>query len=208
MTRPAWSWIGCCVAVLCMLAALASCRKGPQLPRLGPDDVVLAFGDSLTFGTGARDEESYPDVLAGLIQRKVVRAAVPGEVTAQGLRRLSQALDTHRPRILLLCLGGNDMLRRVNDATIVANLRAMIAQARQHGTTVVLLGVPRPALFGGSATFYAELADEYGLAYEGEAINTVLRDPGLKSDPIHPNAQGYRKIAEAIATLLRQRGAL
>jgi lysophospholipase L1-like esterase len=129
-------------------------------------------------------------------------------VTAQGLRRFSQALDTHRPKIVLLCLGGNDMLRRVNDATIVANLRAMIAQARQRGTTVVLLGVPRPALFGGSATFYADLADEYGLTYEGEVINTVLRDPGLKSDPIHPNAEGYRRIAEAIAALLRQRGAL
>jgi lysophospholipase L1-like esterase len=208
MTRPTWSWIGCCVAVLCVLAALAACGKKPQLPRLGPDDVVLAFGDSLTFGTGARDEESYPDVLAALIRRKVVRAGVPGEVTAQGLRRLSQALDTHRPKIVLLCLGGNDMLRRVNDATIVANLRAMIAQARKHGTTVVLLGVPRPALFGGAATFYADLADEYGLAYEGEVINSVLRDPGLKSDPIHPNAAGYRRIAEAVAALLRQHGAL
>jgi lysophospholipase L1-like esterase len=207
MTRPAWSWIGC-VAVLCVLAALASCSKKPQLPRLGPDDVILAFGDSLTFGTGARDDESYPDVLAALIQRKVVRAGVPGEMTAQGLRRLSQALDTHRPKIVLLCLGGNDMLRRVNDATIVANLRAMIAQARQRGTSVVLLGVPRPALFGGAATFYADLADEYGLAYESEVLNSVLRDPGLKSDPIHPNAEGYRRIAEAVAALLRQHGAL
>ncbi|MGH8665931.1 MAG: arylesterase [Burkholderiales bacterium] len=203
------SWIGRCAAVLCVLLALAACGgKEPKLPQLGPDDVVLAFGDSLTFGTGARDEESYPDVLAALINRKVVRAGVPGEVTAQGLRRLSQALDTHRPKIVLLCLGGNDMLRRLNDATIVANLRAMIAAARSRGTAVVLLGVPRPALFGGSATFYADLADEYGLVYEGDAINIVLRDPALKSDPIHPNANGYRRIAEAVAALLRQHGAL
>ncbi len=203
------SWPGRCALLLCVLLILAACAdKAPQLPRLAPDDVVLAFGDSLTFGTGARDEESYPDVLAALIGRKVVRAGVPGETTAQGLRRLGPALDTYRPKIVLLCLGGNDMLRRVNDATIVANLRAMIAAAQSRGAAVVLLGVPRPALFGGAATFFADLADEYHLAYEGTVLNAVLRDPALKSDPIHPNAEGYRRIADAVATLLRQRGAL
>jgi lysophospholipase L1-like esterase len=206
--RSSAAWIGRCAILLCALLLTSCGGKEPRLPQLGPDDVVLAFGDSLTFGTGARDEESYPDVLAALIGRKVVRAGVPGEVTAQGVRRLSQALDTHRPKIVLLCLGGNDMLRRVNDASIVANLRAMIAAARSRGTAVVLLGVPRPALFGGAATFYADLADEYELVYEGAVINAVLRDPALKSDPIHPNADGYRRIAEAIAALLRQRGAL
>jgi lysophospholipase L1-like esterase len=206
--RSPRGWIGRCAIASCALLVLVACGKAPQLRRLGPDDVVLAFGDSLTHGTGARDEESYPDVLAALIGRKVVRAGVPGEVTSQGVRRLGQALDTHRPKIVLLCLGGNDMLRRLNDATIVANLRAMIAAAHSRGTAVVLLGVPRPALFGGAATFYADLADEYDLVYEGDVINTVLRDPALKSDPIHPNADGYRRIAEAIAALLRQRGAL
>jgi lysophospholipase L1-like esterase len=117
-------------------------------------------------------------------------------------------LDQHKPKILLLCLGGNDMLRRVNDERIAANLRQMISAARQRGAAVVLLGVPRPALFGGAASFYGELADESALVYEGEVLNSVLRDAALKSDPIHPNALGYRRIAERIAALLRERGAL
>jgi lysophospholipase L1-like esterase len=209
MMRSRGCALGRFAIAICLVLGLSACGgKKPELPRLGSDDVVLAFGDSLTFGTGAREEESYPERLAGLIERKVVRAGVPGEMTTQGLRRLGQALDTHRPKIVLLCLGGNDLLRRVDDATIVGNLRAMIAAAQSRGTAVVLLGVPRPALFGGAATFYAELADELGLVYEGEVINAVLRDPALKSDPIHPNAEGYRRIAEAIAALLRQRGAL
>lgn len=197
-----------CVLV-CMLALLSACGgPDPQLPLLGPDDTVLAFGDSLTFGTGAREQESYPEVLAAMIGREVVRAGVPGEVTVQGLRRLGQALDAHRPKIVLLCLGGNDMLRRVNDATIVANLRAMVAAAHDRGTAVVLLGVPRPALFGGAAAFYQDLADELGVVYEGDILNSVLRDPALKSDPIHPNAAGYRRIAERLAAVLAERGAL
>jgi lysophospholipase L1-like esterase len=198
----AWS------ALLAWVLLSACGGKGPELPRLGPEDVILAFGDSLTFGTGANEEESYPEVLATLIGRKVVRAGVPGEVTTQGVRRLAQALDAHNPKIVLLCLGGNDMLRRVDDKLIVANLREMVAIARQRGAAVVLLGVPRPALFGGAATFYADIADDAGLAYEGEVVNAVLRDPALKSDPIHPNALGYRRIAERIAALLKERGAL
>ena len=196
-------------ALLPLLPALGGCRgKAARLPLLATEDVVLAFGDSLTFGTGAREDESYPEVLGALIGRKVVRAGVPGETTAQAVRRFAQTLDTYRPKIVLLCLGGNDMLRRLDDAAIVANLRSMIAEAGRRNVAVVLLGVPRPALFGGAATFYAPLAQEHDLVYEGEILNVVLRDPGLKSDPIHPNAAGYRRIAERIAALLRERGAL
>lgn len=194
--------------ILAAAVALAACSDKPALPKLSAGDVVLAFGDSLTFGTGAAEDESYPAVLAKLIGRNVVREGVPGELTAQGLERLPAALDRHKPRILLLCLGGNDMLRKVDDARITANLRAMAEAAKSRGVAVVLLGVPRPALFGGPAKLYGELAKELGLVYEGEVINDVLRSPGLKSDPIHPNAEGYRKMAEAVAALLRKAGAL
>ena len=198
-----------CVSVCVVLILLSACSgRPPQLPRIGDDDVVLAFGDSLTFGTGAAESESYPAVLGQLIGRNVVRAGVPGEVTAQGLERLPGMLETHKPKIVVLCLGGNDMLRRVDDKTIVANLRAMIQLIRRHGAAVLVLGVPKPALFGGAAAFYGDLAKELGVPYEGEIVTAVLRDNALKSDPIHPNALGYRKIAERLATLLKSSGAL
>jgi acyl-CoA thioesterase-1 len=199
---------GCWLSAAALLLLAACPSKGPQLPRVDSNDVILAFGDSLTYGTGADEKESYPSVLGSLIGRNVVRAGVPGEVTAQGLQRLPTALATHKPKIVLLCLGGNDMLRKVDDKTIAGNLREMIRLARQQGATVVLLGVPRPALFGGAAKLYGELAKDLDLAYEGEIINSVLRDAGLKSDPIHPNAQGYHKIAEQVAALLKKGGAL
>lgn len=206
MTRaPTVRWL----SMLAVLLLLTACPgKSPQLPRIGSDDVIVAFGDSLTFGTGAAESESYPVVLAELIKRNVVRAGVPGEVTGQGLQRLPSVLETHKPKIVLLCLGGNDMLRKIDDKAIVANLRAMVQLIRRHGAAVVLLGVPKPALFGGAAKFYAELAKELAVPYESEVVNSVLRDPRLKSDPIHPNALGYRKIAEQLAGLLKKSGAL
>ena len=195
-------------AITCLLLLAGCGSKAPSVPKLAPDDVILAFGDSLTFGTGAAANESYPAVLAHLTGRNVIREGVPGEVTSQGVLRLPGTLDAHKPKLLLLCLGGNDMLRRVDDATIASNLREMIRAAKSRGVAVVLLGVPKPALFGGPAKFYGELAKEFDIAYEGAVLNTVLKEPAMKSDPIHPNAQGYRAVAQAVALLLQEMGAL
>jgi lysophospholipase L1-like esterase len=178
---------------------LAACAQDPELPRLAPEDVVLAFGDSLTYGTGVPAEESYPAVLAERIGRPVVRAGVPGETTAEALRRLPGALDTHQPRLLLLMTGGNDFLRKVPREDTEAHLRAMLALARASGVAVLLVGVPVPRLFAGPPAFYAVLAEEHGVPYEGEVLRRVLYDNRAKSDPIHPNALGYRRIAEALA---------
>ncbi|MFQ5755662.1 MAG: arylesterase [Acidiferrobacterales bacterium] len=192
-----------------MAVVLAGCSgKVPKLPPLATDDVIVAFGDSLTYGSGAKAKESYPAVLAELINRKVVRAGVPGELTAQGLARLPSVIEEHNPRLVIVCLGGNDMLRRVNEAEIKENLRAIIAGIRARDIAVVLVGVPKPALLTSAPEFYAGLAAEFGVPYEGEIVTSVLYKPEYKSDGIHPNAQGYRKIAEAIAELLRKAGAV
>jgi lysophospholipase L1-like esterase len=195
-------------ALWLVLLCMGCGRDVPALTRLGPDEVVLAFGDSLTFGAGVNDDQSYPAVLAGLIARKVVRDGVPGETTAQGLERLERSLEAHRPRLLLLCLGGNDLLRRVDTAQIESNLRAMVQLARDRGAEVVLIGVPEPALFGGTAPLYRRVAAELRVPLEEDTVTDVLRDNALKSDPIHPNAEGYRRIAQALAALLRDAGAI
>jgi lysophospholipase L1-like esterase len=192
-----------------LVLVLAACgEKVPPLPRLSPADVVVAFGDSLTFGTGAAETESYPAVLASLVGRPVVRSGVPGEVTAQGLARLPEMIEEHQPRLVIVCLGGNDMLRKVSEAEIRSNLRAIIRTLKDRSIGVVLIGVPRPALITGPAEFYAELAKEFGIPYEGKVVTSVLYSPDMKADPIHPNAKGYRRIAEAIAELMKKAGAI
>ena len=194
--------------VLALLAlVLAGCGERPKLARLSTDAVVLAFGDSLTYGTGADEAESYPAQLESLIGRRVVRAGVPGEVTAQALARLPQVLDEHSPRLLLLCIGGNDFLRRLGDAQAEANVRAMVKLARERGVEVVLIGTPQPGLRPTPPPFYEAIAEDFGLPYD-EVMVEVLTDGTLKSDPIHPNARGYRRIAERLAERLRQSGAI
>src|SRR5262245_55391370 len=195
--------------VLVLVAfALAACGERPKLARLPSDAVVLAFGDSLTFGTGAAEQESYPAQLELLIGRRVVRAGVPGEVTAQALTRLPAALDEYAPRLLLLCIGGNDFLRRLGNQQAESNVHAMVKLAKSRGIDVVLIGTPEPGLVVSPPGFYARIAKEFRLPYEGGVITEVLKDEKLKADPIHPNAKGYRVIAERLAASLKKSGAL
>ena len=200
-------WPG--TALLVALGLLAACgARTPPLPRFIPDAVVLAFGDSLTFGTGAAPKESYPAQLEALIGRKVVSAGVPGEVSAAGLARLPAALEEAKPQLVILCEGGNDFLQKLGDGQAADNIRAMVRFAKAQGAQVVLIGVPKPGLLPSPAGFYADIAREFRLPYEETALKKILADNALKSDLVHPNAAGYARLAEAIAALLKKTGAI
>ena len=195
------------LAVL-LVVGLTACSPTVRLPRLADDAVVVAFGDSITFGTGASTQESYPAVLEKLIGRRVVNAGVPGEVTANGLSRLPEILEREKPALLIICHGGNDLLRRLNEQQTVDNLREMIRLAKQRGVPVVMIAVPSPGIFVSPAPFYRDIAKELNIPLEEETLYSVLADGSLKSDYIHPNSAGYRLLAESLAALLKKSGAI
>ncbi len=198
--------LGLLTVVVC--AFLTACSSGAMLSRLSGDAVILAFGDSLTFGTGAAGTESYPAVLERLVGRRVVNAGVPGEVTGGGVSRLPEVLEREKPALLILCHGGNDLLRRLDQRQTADNVRKMIRFARERKIAVVIIAVPSPGMSLSPPSFYREAAKEMGLPIDEKALSTILSDRSRKSDPIHPNAAGYRLLAESIAALLRKSGAV
>jgi len=109
---------------------------------------------------------------------------------------------------VIVCLGGNDLLRNVGEAHIRNNLREIIRAIKRQNISVVLVGVPKPTLITSAPEFYGELAREFDIPYEGKIVTSVLYRSELKSDSIHPNAMGYRRMAEAIAELLKKSGAI
>jgi acyl-CoA thioesterase-1 len=170
---------------------------------------VLALGDSLTQGTGAVPESSYPAALARLTGWRVVNGGVPGDTTAQALERTPALLDELHPALVLLSIGGNDFLRRMDEGEARANVQRIVELVHAGGAQVLLIAVPRPTLaarFTGSLDdhpMYGELAESLRLPLHRQGWAEVLRDERLKSDAIHANAQGYEQFARGLAGTLR-----
>lgn len=197
-------------SLIWVLLICAGCDKpSVKVEKLPDNAVILAFGDSLTYGTGASEAQDYPAILSELLDLEVINDGVPGELSHQGAKRLAEALDDYQPDLLVLIHGGNDLLRGVPKQKINENLSGMIHLAKQRQIDVVLLGVPVPRLFLlQSAELYGAVAADMNVPADLDTLPLILSDNALKSDPIHPNDQGYRLLAENIRQLLIDAGAI
>ena len=185
-------------------AALAGCgRKKSLAEAVPPGSTVLALGDSLTYGTGASPETSYPAVLAELTGWNVVNAGVPGDTSAQALARLPALLEEHQPRLVIVSIGGNDFLRKLPEADTRANVHAACQQAMDAGAQVLLVAVPRATVAAalGQMTdhaLYAEVAQDLKLPLQRQGWGEVLAQRDLRSDQVHANAKGYAQFARSL----------
>lgn len=191
-----------------LLTLLLVACGGARLQPLPAGASILAFGDSLTYGTGASAEEAYPARLSALIGHPVINAGIPGETSAQGRARLQAVLDEVKPQLVLLCLGGNDFLQRQPASETTANLAAMLELLAQRRIQVMLIGVPRPGLGLDTDPLYAALAKQYQVPLNDTSLEDILSQRELKSDTVHPNAAGYQQLALELAEQLRETGAI
>ncbi len=171
-----------------------------NLPPTATGDWV-AFGDSLTTGVGADEGNDYPTLLGQQLDKKILNFGVPGNTTQDGLGRVAQALEL-KPRVVLLCLGGNDGLRGLSLEQAFENLSSIIDSFHEAGSFVVLIGVHSASLRDTNSKRFQQLAKEKKVFYVPDILDGVLGRPSLMSDYIHPNDAGYRVIAERLASEL------
>jgi acyl-CoA thioesterase I len=200
------------IFLVVLLALLAACGGKQKATPLPPGSPVLAFGDSVTFGTGAAPGEDYPTQLAAISGWNVTNAGIPGDTAEAARGRIRGAIEQAQPALVIVELGGNDFLRRRPEGQVREDLRAILNEVRRANIPVVLVAVPRFSLIGAAvgalpdAELYEKLADEEKVPLVPEVFGRILADPGLKADQIHPNGPGYRQLAEGIARTLRDVG--
>jgi acyl-CoA thioesterase-1 len=163
---------------------------------------VICFGDSLTEGVGAGSGEDYPTMLSRRLAMPVVNAGVRGDTTAQALERISEAVLSKNPRLVVVFLGGNDFLRRVPLRDTRKNLEEIVRRVQSQGAMVAIAGMRLGFFTDEYAAIFEETARQFGALYIPGVTKGILSDAALRSDPIHPNGAGYRLVAERIAEKL------
>ena len=173
-------------------------REKPEIKNAGKTGVtIVAFGDSLTYGKGAARDQTYPAVLAELTGKNIVNLGLNGDTAAAAPRRLPQVLE-HHPYMVLIEFGGNDFMRGVAFEKTLASL-SQIVDAVQASCAVAVV-VDTGGYYGMNkyTKAYKKLAREKGALFVPGILDGIFGKKALMSDQIHPNAAGYKMVAERV----------
>lgn len=167
-------------------------------PGPGP---VLCFGDSLVAGVGADTAaDFFPRRLDERLNRRVAALGTPGMTTEEAVKRVRKDRRIVAP-VVVVTLGGNDILQRVPLDETVENLRQLFAEFQRRGALVAYTGVDGPV--GSRTKRYRKLCRAHGVILVPSILKGIRDEPSLRSDQIHPNAKGYGVMAARAAEVLR-----
>ena len=204
------------IALLFVVFAVltASCTESEKYSAIPKGATVLILGDSLSYGTGAKEGEDYPTLLAQATGWKMINEGVPGDTTAGGLERLPELLEEYQPKLLIVELGGNDFLQQLPKSQTEANLKAILTLAKAQNIPTTLVAIPEinalRAAVGSLSDhgLYEAIAKETKTPLIKDVFSGVLSDRSLKADQVHPNAAGYLKVSNEMQVALKELGFL
>lgn len=197
-------WMGVSAIVLGAIWLSASFFSKPSYVNYPPTkgQTWVALGDSLTAGVGAGPGQDYPSQLGKRLGQGIINRGVPGDTTADALERIWQVEELD-PRVVLLCLGGNDSLRQTPMDQTLLNLSAIIDRLQSKGAFIILIGIRSASVFDQFEKPLESLAKRKGALYIPNFLKGVLGNRKLMADQIHPNAEGYSRIADRLEKILR-----
>lgn len=189
-----------------LTALLSTWACGPGHARAAKPTAgtsVIAFGDSLVAGRGARSGRDFVSVLSQRLGVPIINAGHSGDTTRSALARLDSDVLSRDPRVAIVLLGGNDFLRRVPVEETFDNLTTIVEDIRSRGAAVVLVGVSVGMFSDPYAVRYESLAQQTAAALVPDILGGIFGRSNLMSDAIHPNEQGYQIIADRVEPILR-----
>ena len=206
-----WNGLRPCLltAPILVLGLAAGC--GPNYERLAnldaPGETIVCLGDSITRGFGASPGQDYPALLERNLGVPVVNAGVDGNTTADALRRLDEDVLALQPRLVIVFLGGNDLLRQRGADAALEDLDAIVRRCAGAGAMVALVHARFGLFRDPYRSSMEEIADRHGALFIPNVLSGILGRPARSTDAIHPNDEGYRliagRLAEAVTPLLQ-----
>jgi acyl-CoA thioesterase-1 len=164
---------------------------------------VVAFGDSLVEGVGSTPGNDFISVVERSLGINIINNGTSGDTTTSALGRANNVIQLE-PGVVIILLGGNDVLRRVQKEETFENLGKIIESFQEAGAVVILLGVQGGIIFDGYEKFYKDLSRKYGTAYVSNVLDGLIGNQKYMYDGIHPNDQGYAIIAGRVSPVLEK----
>lgn len=199
MRHPQWV----ALIILMLLAPVSRADK----------PTILVLGDSISAAYGMAEQDGWVELLRHRLvdnnpSFEVINASISGDTTSGGLARLQQAFDKHRPRILVIELGGNDGLRGLSLKKMRKNLSAMVKLCSESQCRAVLLGMRIPSNYGEvyAERFhhsFARVAEEQNIPLSPFFLKGVATELDLmQNDGIHPNKVAQPLLLETAWSLI------
>ena len=173
----------------------------PPSPQQRP---IIAFGDSLVEGLGASKDQNWVSLLSARYHIPILNKGQSHDTTRSALIRLEKDVIHHNPCFTILLLGGNDILFRIPKKETFLNLGKMVDRIQTREIGMLLVGVRGGILADAFEGKFQTLAEEKGIPFIPNILEDILDDPGLMTDPLHPNDEGHQIIADRIESMLVQ----
>ncbi|MFQ5952194.1 MAG: GDSL-type esterase/lipase family protein [Candidatus Omnitrophota bacterium] len=191
-----------------IFALILICGCAPAIKNIDSQGTnIICFGDSITYGSGVERGEDYPSRLAELLGREVINAGRGGDTTEDALMRVDSDVLENDPYIVIVEFGANDYLRDLPKDKALENLREVISRIQDEGAMTALFDASGGSSLLGAYNIYHKdmkrLARETGSIFIPHVMEGIMRKASLKVDRFHPNAEGYRIIAERVYNAIK-----
>jgi len=159
---------------------------------------IICFGNSITFGYGANPGEDYPSALAKMVDIPVINAGIDGDTTSEALKRLDSDVLDRNPLLVIIEFGGNDFLRKISKESTISNIKEMVERVQAKKAMVAIVDISAGMFLKEYRSVFYNLARGKGAIFIPSILSGIITNPSMKSDFLHPNANGYKMIAERI----------
>jgi len=185
------------LASSCVLVFLGCAKKDiVNLDSRGKN--IICFGDSISFGYGVNQGEDYPNALAKLVEYPVINAGLDGDTSCDGLKRIGPQVIDKEPFLVIVEFGGNDFLKKVPKEDTLKNISLMVDKIHAAGAMAAIADISAGMFFREYRVALRKLASEKGAIFIPSILNGIITTPQLKSDFLHPNADGYILVAKRV----------